>query len=242
MSAADLKRRWREGATSYSVTARFGLPFVVEMLAESGFDIVKFDLENGLNTVDGLMAAFQAMKGTPATPFVKVPSIDGPLIGRLLDIGAEGIVAPVETAEDAARVVAAFGHHPDGNRSNLPLRTKYLPGGSGRELACFAQIETERGLRNIEAILSMPGIDGAQIGLVDIAHSLGIEGRSSAILPGKHEDAVRRIVAACKARGLPCGTQGDVKELKALGFQVIGLGSDISFFEAGMNAALARRP
>ncbi|WZB60433.1 aldolase/citrate lyase family protein [Achromobacter xylosoxidans] len=47
------------------------------------------------------------------TPLVRVPAIDAALIARVLDGGALGIIAPqVESAADAARVVACCRHPP----------------------------------------------------------------------------------------------------------------------------------
>ena len=52
------------------------------------------------------------------TPLVRVPALDASLIGRVLDGGALGIIAPqVESAADAARVVACCRHPPRGRRS-----------------------------------------------------------------------------------------------------------------------------
>ena len=52
------------------------------------------------------------------TPLVRVLAIDAALIGRVLDGGALGIIAPqVESAADAARVVACCRHPPRGRRS-----------------------------------------------------------------------------------------------------------------------------
>jgi hypothetical protein len=50
------------------------------------------------------------------------------------------------------------------------------------------------------------------------------------------------VLLACRANSVPRGTYGNAQELKALGFQVIGVGSDVSFFASGMKAGLSDAP
>jgi 4-hydroxy-2-oxoheptanedioate aldolase len=113
-----------------------------------------------------------------------------------------------------------------------------------RETICVATIESKRGSDNAAAIAGTPGIDGITIGPGDLALDLGlppIGGHD--IRPGPHADAIHAIVKACKAHNVACGMTSDsaTAELKELGMQIISLGADAAFFEAGMKAALARR-
>lgn len=245
MPAAELKKRWRNGEVAYGATIKLGSPWMAEVLAVSGFDFIKIDLQHGINFDSALFAMLQAMRGSDATVLVKVPSIDAELIGKVLDWGAEGITVPdVATVEDAKRAVSATRHPPAGIRSNSAFRLKYLPGGMLRETVCIATIETKRGADNAAEIAKTPGIDGISIGPGDLALDLGlppIAGHD--IRPGPHADAINAIVKACKDNGLPCGMTSDsgTDQLKQLGMQIISLGADAAFFESGMKAALARR-
>ena len=245
MPAAELKKRWRNGEVTYGATIKLGSPWMAEVLAVSGFDFIKIDLQHGINFESSLLPMFQAMRGTDVTPLVKIPEIDPVVIGRVLDWGAEGITVPdVATPEDAQRAVAATRHPPEGIRSNSAFRLKYLPGGMLRETICVATIESKVGAQNAAAIAALPGIDGITIGPGDLALDLGlppVEGH--AIRPGPHADAINAIIKACKENGVACGMTGDSggKELKELGMQIISLGADAAFFEAGMKAALAKR-
>lgn len=245
MPAAELKKRWRNGEVAYGATIKLGSPWMAEVLAVSGFDFIKIDLQHGFNLETSLLPMLQAMRGTEATPLVKIPTIDPVVIGKVLEWGAEGITVPdVATVDDARRAVAATKFSPEGTRSNSALRLKYLPGGMLRETICIATIESKQGADNAAAIAALPGIDGITIGPGDLALDLGlppVEGH--AIRPGPHADAIHAVIAACKANGVACGMTSDKggDELKTLGMQIVSLGSDAAFFERGMKAALASR-
>jgi 4-hydroxy-2-oxoheptanedioate aldolase len=245
MPAAELKKRWRNGEVTYGANIRLGSPFLAEVLALSGFDFVRINMEHGMNWEHTLMPMIQAMNGTGTTVFVKIPSVDREFIGKMLDLGAEGISCPdLATVEQAREVVACTRHAPEGVRGNTSYYTKYLPGGKKREVLVIGTIESLEGARNAAEITKVDGIDGITIGPGDLAQHLGLPHvETHELRPGPHEDTIRGIMKACQDNGIPYGmsSDGDPSNLKALGCQLITLGSDIGFFERGMKAALAKR-
>lgn len=70
------------------------------------------------------------------------------------------------------------------------------------------QIESREGVRNIEEILSVPGIGAVMIGSFDLSTSLGVAGDVTADVVSK---ATSRVVRACLERGIPVGaTAGEL--------------------------------
>lgn len=242
MSVADMKRRWRDGEVTYGVTTRLGSPWVVEVLAESGLDFIKFDLAARLAPVDGTLALLQAMRRSQAISLVKVPDLDPSLIGLVLGWGADGIVVPtVNTGKEAELAAAACRYPPEGIRSHGGARLDYMCGGAEREVLCIAMIESELGANNAREITGTEGIDGVTIGVGDLALSMGLPARPGIVQPGRHEELVREIQEACTDSGIPCGAMGNPKEKKERGFQIIVVGSDTSLFESSLKEALAAR-
>lgn len=96
-------------------------------------------------------------------------------------------------------------------------------------------IETREGVRNIEAIAAVPGIDVIHIGMNDLLTNMG--------KPGQYTDpelvaAVDRIQAACKAHGkyFGCGGHRDPKAQAAVirkGVQFLTTPTDIGLLSAG---------
>lgn len=127
-----------------------------------------------------------------ANEFNRVPGHDHAAIGYALDAGASIIVPQVETVEQAQHVVSAakFGQARKGSRSAPPGR--WLPGVGNTAIdpsrsiwenvndqaAIIIQIETEAGVRNLDAILTAVGdqIDAVWIGTLDIRVSMGFDG------------------------------------------------------------------
>ena len=121
------------------------------------------------------------------TPLVRVPAIDAALIGRVLDGGALGIIAPqVESAADAARVVACCRHPPRGRRSyaggQAALGYRDLPQAEAMaaldaSVLTAVMIESRNALDAVEAIASVDGLDLLFIGAHDLAADLGLAGQ-----------------------------------------------------------------
>ena len=109
---------------------------------------------------------------------MRVGANDAAPIGRALDAGAAGVIVPlVNTAEEAARAVAASRYPPAGIRSYGPGRSLAGVGPLATEIndavTVLAMIETAEGLANVEAIAATPGLDGLYIGPSDLTIGLG---------------------------------------------------------------------
>jgi 4-hydroxy-2-oxoheptanedioate aldolase len=171
------------------------------------------------------------------------------LIKQALDLGVYGIMFPyVESAEEALAAVQASRYpQPRGAKDREPTgqrgaaygyaarlwglspaeyarRADIWPLDPEGELVLMVQIESQKGLENLDHILAVPGVSSIFIGPNDLAFSLGVEVGSR-----EHEAAVQRILAACKARGIPCGitaTEQTAAQRLKEGFRFLTLGSD----------------
>lgn len=68
------------------------------------------------------------------------------------------------------------------------------------EVFLAVQIETREALGNVEAILSVDGVDGCWIGPGDLANSLGTDLKTPAGYQ-EHERAIMTVLAACHKTG-----------------------------------------
>ena len=113
-----------------------------------------------------------------ATPLVRTQDDSYFGIGYALDSGALGIIVPVvETAEQAARIVAAAKYPPQGRRSSGGIRSvidaKAVVPKTNDAIFVAAMIETTLGVENAAAIAAVPGIDMLFIGPFDLSLSMG---------------------------------------------------------------------
>jgi 4-hydroxy-2-oxoheptanedioate aldolase len=241
MSSMNARAKWAAGGTAYGVWCMSGSPFVVEMAALEGFDYVCLDLQHGLMGYETFLACMYALARTGSTPIVRVPSLDSDLIGKVLDAGAEGVIVPmVETAEEAARAVAACRYYPQGRRSIGSSRGVYALGNDpqnvNREIICLVMIETAVGVHNVEEICSVPGVDGVYVGPGDLAITLGLQ-PTLISQPGDHTDAIERVRATCAAHGIVAGIQCESSaaalQRSESGFQMVTVTTDVHVLRSG---------
>ena len=240
-------QKWRNKEKSLGIWSNLPDIHLAEMLARSGVDWICFDLQHGLMDYSDLTRLLPAVTGAPVTPLVRVAANQPDQIGKALDAGARGVIVPVvNTAEDARQAVAACYYPPKGQRSCGPMRDAMLEGLSylataNDEVACLLMIETEEGLKNLEAIAAVEGVTGLFVGPMDLTYGLGLP-------PGdfaneKFSAAVGSILATCKAHDLVCGIFGYNAEMAAQslaqGFDFASAGTDISFMRDGVSRALA---
>jgi 4-hydroxy-2-oxoheptanedioate aldolase len=146
-----------------------------------------------------------------------------------------------ETAQDAVRMCR---YPPLGERSYGPIRSRLFIGAdpevANLEILCLVQIETRRAMANLDAILSVEGVDGVYVGTADLALSHGIS-------PGMSSDEVdgmlATIVEACARLGRIPGihtTSGtDCRSKMGLGFRMLSIGSDSVWLHAGYATQVA---
>ena len=206
------KQALRAGQPQIGLWVGLADAYVAELLATSGFDWLLLDGEHAPNDVRSLLAQLQAVAPYPVTPIVRPVIGDAALIKQLLDVGAQTLLVPmVETAEQARALVAAMRYAPRGVRGVGTALARAARWGqvdgylerAEQELCLLLQVESVRGMDNLEAILAVEGVDGVFFGPADLSASMGLLGEPAhpqvqqAIL-----DGIAVVRAAGKAAGV----------------------------------------
>lgn len=162
-----------------------GGPEVIWAIARSGVDFVYLDMEHSSFALDTVAAQLAAAQAAGVTAIVRPPAKDYP-IGKLLDLGAMGILVPgVRHESDVERIVAEAKYTPVGERavSTFGPHTRYRQldddylAWANRETIVIAQFESAQAFERVDEILSVPGLDIAVVGRNDLSHNLGVPGR-----------------------------------------------------------------
>jgi 2-dehydro-3-deoxyglucarate aldolase len=214
------------------------VPELAEIAADSGFDWLFLDMEHGRLEAGSLTGLIQA--AGPACPcLVRVPANEEMWAKKALDSGAAGVIVPrVNTAEEAARAVHWSKFPPRGGRSvgfsranRYGARFQEHVDTANDTLAVIPQVEHIDGVREINEILGVPGIDAVFIGPYDLSASLGKPGR---IGDSEVAEAISAVRSACARKGVPAGVfAGDAtagRKALAEGFSLVCCGIDISLF------------
>ncbi|MCP2167626.1 HpcH/HpaI aldolase family protein [Goodfellowiella coeruleoviolacea] len=245
-SAFAARLRRRERVLGY--WSVLDAPVATERIARLGYDYVCLDAQHGLLGYAGLLAGLTAIDaGGASVGLVRVEANDPTPIGRALDAGAAGVIVPlVDTAEDAARAVAATRYPPLGRRSYGPMRSGLRIGPAPAEAhaatVVLAMIETPDGLANVERICATPGLDGVYVGPSDLRLAVGGAHVADRSVDAVFEDAVRRVRQAAAAAGIAAGIHtpdGDTAALRlAQGYTFASIASDVVHLETAARTHL----
>lgn len=247
MAIPSLKDRWVD-RPALGAWMFLREPMTAEAAARAGYDYVVVDMQHGIASQSDALAMIQATEAAGAIPVVRVAHNDSESIGRALDSGALAVIVPmVNDADAAARAVAACRYAPVGSRSYGPVAaiSRYSDDYArvaNETVCCIVMIETKEAVEDIDAILSVPGIDGVYVGPVDLSLTLGLPPETD------HDDetfraAIARIVDACQRYGIVPGIHADASlaaQWRAAGFRLITVGYDQFSVLSGLRGDLAR--
>ncbi|MDB5532060.1 MAG: 2,4-dihydroxyhept-2-enedioate aldolase [Hyphomicrobiales bacterium] len=224
-------------------------PISAELCAGAGFDFLVVDGEHAPNDIPTIAAQLQAIKGTLAHAIVRPPIGETHLIKQLLDIGAQTILVPiVETVEQTEQLVRAVRYPPQGVRGVATLTRAaqfgrvpdYLKRAND-EICLLVQVETLKGLDNLDAIAAVEGVDGVFIGPSDLSAALGHLGDPMHPDVVKViEDCIKRIAAADKAPGILMVNEPFARKCLELGTLFLAVGSDVTVLAQGTTALAAK--
>jgi len=223
-------------------------PQIAQMLSTAGFDFMYIDMEHSSFSIETVGDLCYAALAAGLVPIVRPPGKDPHLLSRPLDNGAMGLLIPhVDTREETEAVVRAIRFPPLGERG---VNLQGVHTGFGRangneyinsthaETLLLVQIESDRGVGNLDRILSVEGVDGAVIGRADLSTDLGLPGQTN------HPEVVRRVemmIAACerhnKIPGLLVQDVASAKEWIAKGIRLVPYANEVNLLiNAGKRA------
>ncbi|WP_299480768.1 aldolase/citrate lyase family protein [uncultured Roseibium sp.] len=244
---ADKMRSGQPVVTSWCFLRSAMIP---EILARAGYGAVTIDMQHGMYDFDGTVDAVTHIALGGAHPIVRIPVGDNALAGRLIDMGAECIIAPmINSKADAEAFARALKYPPVGDRSWSPRRAVMLTGqtneeylkASNSQTLGLAMIETREAIDALDDILSVPELDGIFVGPSDLSLSLS---NGSALDPNGEATAracaeiAQKALAAGKLAGIFCLSGEKVEEAVSMGYRLISHGIDTLFIDGAARNAL----
>lgn len=233
-----LKQKLRQRERMFAGWVSYAHPSITETFARAGFDFMFIDMEHSTISIE------QGQRIIAASQFEGVPCIPRPVshsndyLKPLLESGADGmLIQMVETADQVKALIDNVKYPPVGHRTYGVNRAQaygfdfeeYIQ--NWNETSTFMlQVESIKGVNNIEELVAFDEVDGVMIGPLDISGSLGVPGQTSHPLV---IEASLKVIEACKRHGKSCGTQvadanpESVQRLFDLGYNYAILGSDL---------------
>lgn len=181
----SLKERISRRELTLGSWITLGHPEIAEIMAGAGFDWLTVDMEHSAIGIAQAQRLIQVIELSGVVPLVRVGDNDPIIIKRVMDAGAHGVIVPmVNSRSDAERAVASAYYPPRGKQGVGLARAQgygadfegYRKWGEEHTVV-IVQIEHIDAVNNLEAILSVDGVDGFIVGPYDLSGSLGVPGQ-----------------------------------------------------------------
>lgn len=247
MTPNRLRELWAADRTAVNGWLAVPSSFSAEVMAVQGWDTLTIDLQHGLIDAQSMLPMLQAIHASPAMAVVRVPWLEPSVIMKTLDSGALGLICPmVSTREEAQRLVSYCRYAPQGGRSFGPIRAGLVHGvdyatRANQNIVVFAMIETAQALDNLDAILSVEGLDAIYIGPSDLSLALGCKPVFDDVDPPVAQ-AIDHILSRAQAHGVKAGVHNGRPDValarSAKGFRFVTVSSDARIMAAGSQQIL----
>jgi 2-keto-3-deoxy-L-rhamnonate aldolase RhmA len=249
MPMPSIRQKLQNGQNVFGTWIRIPSPITVELLGSAGFDFLHLDLEH--SSIDLAMIDHMVLAGySQNIPLTVRTATQNPAdLYRMMDIGITSFILPrVETAEQCETLLSGIRYAPAGVRGlGGPVRgnswgmislEQHLKDAEDKTTV-IVQIESQKGLDNMEEILSVPGIDVLFIGPMDLSSALGFIGQ---VDHPSVQQIIKEMVASIKKKGIAVGihasNQEDAVYWAQQGVQYFTVGMDISLLRsAGVSLA-----
>jgi 2-keto-3-deoxy-L-rhamnonate aldolase RhmA len=161
-------------------------PNIVWVLKNLGFDFIFIDCEHGTYTMQEVSNIVSLCRALELGVIVRIPEPQRQFIQKYGDMGIDGIMLPMVEEVEQLEAANEFARYiPLGHRGmSLAATVDYKPVTDLREVISkinedfiiLAQIESQRGVENIENLLAVEGVDGIFFGVYDMSISYGKPG------------------------------------------------------------------
>ncbi|MDH5461616.1 MAG: aldolase/citrate lyase family protein [Candidatus Bathyarchaeota archaeon] len=236
-----LRNLMRKGESTVGTRVLVVWPGFVEVIGHTGFyDYVEFLAEYGpfsLHDLDNFARAAELVGLSTMIKMDQEPRTY--MAGRALASGIQNFLfADIRTAEDAEEAVNAVRAEPKGKSGiRMDRRIGYVGATASRadivkmcdDAVVALMIEKKSAVDNLEAILSVEGVDMVQFGPSDYSLSIGVPGERGH--PKVKEAELKTIKTALKMDVAPraeISNPEDAKRYMELGVRNFSIGTDVS--------------
>jgi 4-hydroxy-2-oxoheptanedioate aldolase len=245
MRTSKIKAKLAKNEPVLLTTLHFGDASVFEMTSLMGWDGIWLDLEHHGHSVETAGHLARAARVGSSDIMIRPAKGEFMRMGRILEIGAQGIMYPrCDNAEEARQVVrwskfAPLGERgiDSGNADNPYCMTplvEYLK-AANEQTFIVIQIEDPKALVHAEAMAAVEGVDVLFLGPGDFSILAGVPGQFD---HPKIKDAMQTVAAAAKKAGkhwgMPIFSMDHAKEVMELGGRFLCHGADLLMVKNGL--------
>lgn len=229
-----VKVKLARGEAVWGASAIVADPFASQLAIATGIDFLWIDTEHAPITTEsiGLVPVLARQQG--CSPMIRVAGLDSSLIKKALDAGASTIMIPqVNNALEARAAVRNSKYAPEGDRGVSPIWPFFFPNLSlddylpeaNKETCVVVQVESVEGMKNVEAIAAVEGVDVVFAGPMDLSAAMGFIGQTKRPeLQAFLADFPKRVASQGKASGVTTRAGVDAQQRFQQGYRFMTIG------------------
>lgn len=245
MRPSIVKSKLVRNEPALAVAVHFADPSIHELVGLLGFDCIWMDLEHHGLSVEVAADLIRAARAGGADVMARPAKGEFMRMGRLLEMGAAGIMYPrCDSAAEAAEVVkwakfAPLGArgadcgNPDNPYCLMPI-AEYVKAANEQTFVVI-QVEDASAVARAEEIAAVPGVDVLFFGVGDFTVMGGYPGRFD------HPDVERAVASVAAAArkagihwGMPCFSADHARKLLSMGARFLAHSADLLIIKSGL--------
>ncbi|WJX16734.1 hypothetical protein P8452_06725 [Trifolium repens] len=248
-SYRNLKSRLRSGETLYGLFLLTFSPTLSEIAGLAGYDFVVVDMEHGHGSISDALPCLHALAASQTAAILRVPETTAAWAKKALDLGPQGIMFPmIESAKSAAKAVSYCRFPPAGLRGSAHPIVRVSSYGIDEgylnnyldELLIMVQVESEEGVKNVEKIAAVDGVDCVQMGPLDLSASMGyLWDPGNKKVKETLREAERKVLKRKSEKddvflsGFALPFDGP-RDLRSLGYHMVSGATDVGLFRSSV--------
>lgn len=244
LSSSNLKSRLAGGDPLYGIFLLSDSPTIAEIAALSGYDYAVVDMEHGPSDIPRALSLLRSLSAASTPGVLRLPDTTAAAAKKALDLGPAGIMFPmIDSAAAAEEAVSFCRYPPRGVRgaAHTVVRASAYGIDDGYlsriedDLLIMCQVESAKGVENIEEIANVEGVDCIQMGPLDLSASMGyLWDPGNRKVRALMKEAEMRVLGVTKKKGVYLGgfamPHDKPEDLKMRGYHMVAGAVDIGMF------------
>jgi 4-hydroxy-2-oxoheptanedioate aldolase len=245
MRTSRVKAKLRNKEPVLITALHFPDPQVYEMVSLMGFDGIWLDMEHHPPSVETAAHLVRAARVGSSDVMIRPAKGEFMRLGRMLEIGAQGIMYPRCSGPDEAREVVQWSKFAplgrrgfDGGNPDMPYCSMAIPDylkQANDETFLVIQLEDQSAVDQADEIAAVPGVDVIFFGPADFTILSGIPGQFD---HPQVQQAMEKISTAAKKAGkvwgMPTWSVEMTQKLLEMGARFLAHGCDIVMVKTSM--------
>jgi len=233
-----LRSKLKDNQIVQGIWITMDAPAITEIAVSLSLDYVVIDMEHGYLDMNDVVSHLRCTARSNTVALVRIPELQDHFIKRVLDIGADGFIAPgVDTPEKLRTAIEAARYAPRGSRgmggdraTTWAQQLSSHVETANENVLIVPLLESVAAANHLEAMIELAlqeNVDLFQFGPADHCSSAGYAGQwDHPAVAREISEMITRLRTAGLLGGILATNPDDYHRRVDEGFQLIGLGLD----------------